>query len=327
MSTHDIIAIGGSTGALNALKRIFTDLPADLPAAVFVVMHIASDSGHMLADILDAAGPTAVKMAAEGDIIENGRAYVAPAGRHLLVDNGKIRLGHGPRENMVRPAVDPLFRSAALSYGPRVIGVILSGMLDDGAAGLAAVKRCGGLAIVQDPADAQADDMPLNALDACAVDYRAPASKLAQMLVKLTNEQAPPPLPVPGDLALEVQIAAGWPSTTEMIAEIANPVALSCPTCSGVLSEIAEPSRLRFRCQIGHAYTADALDKEQEAAVAEAVGVALRILEERHTLLVKMAADAKRRGHNRSVQQFEERAADYRRQADTIRKAAIDGKV
>jgi two-component system chemotaxis response regulator CheB len=267
----------------------------------------------------------AVKTAAEGDIIENGRAYVAPAGQHLLVDSGKIRLGQGPRENMVRPAVDPLFRSAALSYGPRVIGVVLSGMLDDGAAGLAAVKRCGGLAVVQDPADARANDMPLNALDACAVDYRAPVSKLAQVLAQLTNEPAPPPLPVPGDIALEVQIAAGRPSTTDMIAQIAVPVALSCPACSGVLSEIAEPSRLRFRCQIGHAYTAHALDKEQEAAIAEAVGVALRVLEERHTLLIKMASDAKRQGHNQSAKQFEERAADHRRQTDIIRKAAIDG--
>lgn len=325
MSTHDIIAIGGSTGAMDALKRIFADLPADLPAAVFVVMHIASDGRNMLADILDAAGPMAVKMAAEGDIIENGQAYVAPAGQHLLVDRGTVRLGRGPRENMARPAVDPLFRSAALSYGPRVIGVVLSGMLGDGAAGLAAVKRCGGLTVVQDPADAQADDMPLNALDACDVDYRSPAGKLAQVLVQLTNEPASPPLPVPGDIALEVQIAAGRPCTTETIAQLAVPVPLSCPSCSGVLSEIAEPSRLRFRCQIGHAYTADALDKEQEAAIAEAVGVALRVLEERHTLLAKMAADAKRRGHKESAQQFEERAADYRRQADTIRKAAIDG--
>jgi two-component system chemotaxis response regulator CheB len=325
MSTRDIIAIGGSTGALNALKRIFADLPADLPAAVFVVMHIASDGGDMLADILDAAGPMAVKMAAEGDIIENGRAYVAPAGQHLLVDRGTIRLGQGPRENMVRPAVDPLFRSAALSYGPRVIGMVLSGMLDDGAAGLAAVKRCGGLTIVQDPADAEAGDMPLNALDACAVDYRAPAGRLAQMLAQLTNEPAPPARPVPGDIALEVQIAAGWPSTTELLEQIAAPVALSCPTCSGVLSQINEPSRLRFRCQIGHAFSAKVLDKEQEAAVAEAVGIALRVLEERHTLLIKMAADARRRGQGLSASQFEERAADFRRQADIIRKAAVDG--
>ena len=235
MSTHDIIAIGASTGAFETLKQIFADFSADLPAAVFVVMHITSDGRDILADILDAAGPMAVKTAAEGDIIENSQAYVAPAGQHLLVDSGKIWLGQGPRENMVRPAVDPLFRSAALSYGPRVIGVVLSGMLDDGAAGLAAVKRCGGLTVVQDPADAQANEMPLKALDACAVDFRATAGKLAQTLVQLTNEPAPPPLPVPGDIALEVQIAAGRPSTTEMIAQIAVPVPLSCPSCSGGL--------------------------------------------------------------------------------------------
>jgi two-component system chemotaxis response regulator CheB len=307
------------------LKCIFADLSADLPAALFVVRHVApSRGGDMLADILNAAGPLAVKTAAEGDSIGNGRAYVAPAGHHLLLDDGKIRLGHGPRENMVRPAVDPLFRSAALNYGPRVLAVVLSGLLDDGAAGLTAVKRCGGITIVQDPADAEADSMPLSALAACDVDYRAAASKLAPLLTRLASEPVSLARPVPGDIALEVQIAAGRPSTTEVIARIAVPVALSCPSCSGVLSEITVPSRLRFRCQIGHAYTAEALDKEQEAAVAEAVGVALRVLEERHTLMVRMAADARQRGQNRSAQQFEDRGAEYRQQADVVRKAAID---
>ncbi len=325
MSTHDIIAIGGSTGALEVLKQIFADLPADLPAAVLIVVHIASDGQDRLAEILDSVSPMTVKTAAEGDIIENGRAYVAPAGHHLLVDNGIIKLGNGPRENMARPAIDPLFRSAALSYGPQVIGVVLSGLLDDGAAGLAAVKRCGGITLVQDPADAEANDMPRHALDTCDIDYRAAAGKMAQVLAQLATEPASSAHPVPGDIALEVQIAAGRPSTTDMVAEIASPVALSCPSCGGVLSEIIEPARLRFRCQIGHAYTADALDKQQEAALAEAIGIALRTLEERHTLLVKMAADAKRRGRVLSARQFEERAADYQRQADTIRKAAING--
>jgi two-component system chemotaxis response regulator CheB len=325
VSTHDIIAIGGSTGALKALKQIFADFRADLPASVFVVRHIPSDGKDMLADILDAASPLTVRTAAEGNIIENGHAYIAPAGHHLLVDNGMIRLGHGPRENMVRPAIDPLFRSVALSYGPRAIGVVLTGLLDDGAAGVTAIKRCGGITVVQDPADAQADSMPLSALSACRIDYRAPAGKLAHLLAQLAKEPAPPALPVPHDIALEVQIAAGRPSTTEEIAQIATPVALSCPSCSGVLSQIAEPSRLRFRCQIGHAYSADALDKEHEAAVAEAVVVALRVLEERHTLLVKMATDAKRRQQKLSADQYEERAADYRQKADMLRRAIFDG--
>src|ERR1700712_3783633 len=157
VSTHDIIAIGGSTGALKALKQIFADFRADLPASVFVVRHIPSDGKDMLADILDAASPLTVRTAAEGKIIENGHAYIGPAGHHLLVDNGTIRLGHGPRENMVLPAIDPLFRSVALIYGPRAIGVVLTGLLDDGAAGVTAIKRCGGITIVQNPADGKAD--------------------------------------------------------------------------------------------------------------------------------------------------------------------------
>lgn len=321
MSNHDIIAIGGSTGALDTLKCIFADFPADLPAAVLVVTHISSDGRNMLAAILDAAGPLTVKTATEGDVIENGHAYTAPADHHLLIDNGIIRLGHGPRENMARPAIDPLFRSAALSYGPRVVGVVLTGLLDDGAAGLAAIKRCGGITVVQDPADAEADSMPLSALSACDIDYRAPTGKMAHLLAQLAKEPAPPAPSVARDIALEVQIAAGRPSTPEEVAQIATPVALSCPSCGGVLSQIAEPARLRFRCQIGHAYTADVLDKEQEAAVAEAIVVALRVLEERHTLLIKMAADAKRRNQSSSAGQYEERAVDYRQKADMLRKA------
>ena len=287
MSHHDIIAIGGSTGGLDALKPIFAGLPADLPAALFVVLHVTSDSGDRLASLLSGTAPIAVKTAAEGDSIRNGQAYVAPGGHHLLVGDGVVRLGRGPRENMSRPAIDPLFRSAALSYGPRVIGVVLSGLMDDGAAGLAAVKRCGGLTVVQNPADAEAGDMPFNALSACDVDYRMPAAGMAQALVQLVTEPvaAAPPSAAPRDIVLEVAIAAGRASNTDLLMEIATPVALSCPACSGVLSQIHEPSRLRFRCQIGHAYTAEALDKQQEAAVAQGMGVALRVLEERHTLM------------------------------------------
>jgi two-component system chemotaxis response regulator CheB len=324
VSNHDIIAIGGSTGALDALKRLFADLPADLPAAVFVVIHVASDGHDLLAGLLDAVGPIPVKTAADGDVITNGRAYIAPAGHHLLVDNGVVRLGRGPRENMSRPAVDPLFRSAALSHGARVIAVVLSGLLDDGAAGLSAVKRCGGITMVQNPADAVAEAMPLNALDACDVDYRVPAANMAQTLSRLAREPASTEIHFHRDIALEVEIARGRPSNTDLLTRIATPVALSCPSCSGVLSQIHEPSSLRFRCQIGHAYTAEALDKEQEAAVIQAMGVALRVLEERHTLMTKMAKDARRRGHVRSAQQFEERGLDYRQQADLLRKAVSD---
>ena len=322
---HDIIAIGGSTGSLDVLRRVFADLPADLPACLFVVRHIATEGTDLLAAILDEAGPLDVRMATDGAPIIPGMAYVAPPGRHLMLESGAVRLGRGPRENMARPAVDPLFRSAALNYGSRVIGVVLTGLLDDGAAGLAAVKRSGGIAIVQDPADSEADDMPRHALTSCDVDYRFPVAKMGQGLARIALEPAPPSVPASRDLALEVEIAAGRPSTTDVIERIATPVALSCPACSGVLSEIGDHSRLRFRCQIGHAYSADTLDKAHESAVIEALGVALRIIEERHTLMRKMAADAERHGRGLSSRMFNERAAEYRRQADIIRKAALDG--
>lgn len=321
---HDIIAIGGSTGSLNVLRRVFADLPADLPACLFVVRHIGSEGTDLLAGILDEAGPLAVRMATDGAPIVPGMAYVAPPGQHLLLDHGAVRLGRGPRENMARPAVDPLFRSAALNYGSRVIGVVLTGLLDDGAAGLAAIKRSGGIAIVQDPADSEADDMPRHALTSCDVDYRFPVAKMAQGLARIALEPAPPSIPASRDLALEVEIAAGRPSTTDIIERIGTPVALSCPACNGVLSEMVDHSRLRFRCQIGHAYSADTLDKAHEAAVIEALGVALRIVEERHTLMRKMSADAERNGRSLSSRMFNERAAEYRSQADIIRKAALD---
>jgi len=212
VSNHDIIAIGGSTGALDTLKCIFADFPADLPAAVLVVTHISSDGRNMLAAILDAAGPLTVKTATEGDIIENGHAYTAPADHHLLIDNGIIRLGHGPRENMARPAIDPLFRSAALSYGPRVVGVVLTGLLDDGAAGLAAIKRCGGITVVQDPADAEADSMPLSALSACDIDYRAPTARWRTSLHSWRKSQPRPRLLLPETLRSKSRLPPGGPA-------------------------------------------------------------------------------------------------------------------
>lgn len=323
MNTHDLIVIGGSTGAQGVLRQVFSDFDAELAASLLVVTHIASNSGNLLASILDAAGPIKVVTAADGDPIEQGRAYVGPAGSHLLVDQGAIRLGHGPRENMVRPAADALFRSAAVSYGPRVIGVVLSGLLDDGAAGLAAVKRCGGTTVVQDPADALANEMPVGALSASDIDYRVTGSRMAQALLELSREPAQEPGPVPADIAWEVSIAMGRPSTTEDLTRVATPVALACPGCGGVLSQLHQPDVLRFRCQIGHAYTAEALDKEHEAAVMHSLGMALRILEERHTLLTKMSADARRKGRELSARQFEERAAEFREQANALRQAIV----
>ena len=323
MENRDIIVIGGSSGATAPLKAILGRFPRDLPASIFVVLHIPSRSTGLLSTIASAAGPLQAIQAEDGMAIERGQVYIAAPDHHMILSDGHIRLGRGPRENMVRPAIDPLFRSAAIAYGPRVIGVVLSGLLSDGASGLNAIKRCGGMALVQDPADAVADEMPRRALEATIADLCIPSARLGDVLSDLAREAPGPRLPVPPELRLEVDIAMGERIDTGLLSGIADPAALTCPACGGVLSKMRSGNPLRFRCQVGHAYTGDILAKEQEASVDEALRVALRIIEERAELVTRMAKEGRDSGRKAVSQMYEERAAEYRRYADTIRNAAL----
>jgi len=323
MSNRDIIVIGGSSGAINPLKDILGRLPTDLPAAVFVVLHIPARGIGILSSVAAAAGLLKVRPAEDGLAIERGHVYLGVPDHHLIIADGHIRLGRGPRENMTRPAIDPLFRSAAMSYGPRVIGVVLSGLLNDGASGLNAIKRCGGLALVQDPAEAIADEMPRRALEAATVDLCVPSARIGDVLSDLAREAAGPPLPIPPEIRLEVAIAAGERADSPILKKIGKPAALTCPGCGGVLSEIKGAHPLRFRCQVGHAYTAEVLAKEQEGKVDEALRVALRIIEERAELVSRMAEEGRQSGRRAVAEMYEERAAEYRGYADALRKAAL----
>ena len=323
MDNRDIIVIGGSSGSAAPLKQILSRLPADLPAAVFVVVHIPAQGVGILSTLASAAGPLPVVQAESGMIIRNGQVYLAAPDHHLLVFESHIMLGRGPRENMVRPAIDPLFRSAALQYGPRVIGVVLSGLLSDGAAGLNAVKRCGGVTLVQDPSDAIADEMPLRALETTTVDLCVPAARLGDVLSDLAREAAGAALPVPPEIRLEVEIAAGDRIGSDKLTGIAEPAPLTCPSCGGVLSMVKMSHPLRFRCQVGHAYTADALAREQESRVDEAMRVALRIIEERAELVHRMAENGRLSGRVAVAQMYDVRAAEYREYADMIRRVML----
>ncbi|MGY2053124.1 chemotaxis protein CheB [Methylobacterium sp. JK268] len=323
MSNRDIIVVGGSSGATAPLKALLAALPPDLPAAVFVVLHIPARSLGLLATVSAAASRLPVEAAADGMPIRPGRVYLGVPDRHLLLGDGVIRLGRGPRENMVRPAIDPLFRSAAAAYGPRVIGVVLSGLLSDGASGLGAIKRCGGLALVQDPADALADEMPLAALAAAPVDRAVEGARLGDVLADLARETAGPRRPVPPEIRLEVDIAAGERIDSGELQRIADPAPLTCPQCHGVLSQVRGEQPLRFRCQVGHGFTADILAREQESAVDEAMRVALRIVEERVELVSRMAEDGRRAGRPAVADLYADRAAEYRRYAETIRRAIL----
>jgi two-component system chemotaxis response regulator CheB len=324
MSRRDIIAIGGSLGAVDAVKQLCRDLPADLAASIFIVIHVGANGNNLLAGIFDADSAISISTAVDGEVLQPGHAYIAPADHHLLVIDDVVRLGRGPRENMARPAIDPLFRSVAISFGPRAIAVVLTGMLNDGASGLADVKRCGGITVVQNPADAVAPDMPMGALRGSDVDYRAPLSELAPLLITLVGEEAGPAVDIPEDIAGEVEIALGRRSDSEVLAKFSDPVGLSCPACGGVLSQIKRWPPLRFRCQVGHAYTAETLEAEKEGTVDEAIRVALRIVEERAVLTQKMADDARQSGRGAAAASYEQRVNESRAYAATLRQAIRD---
>lgn len=322
MAKQDIVVIGGSAGSGPVLKQILGSLPKDIPATFFVATHVPATSDY-LAGALSRVSAVPVEAATDGQPVEQGRVYVAVPDHHLLVVDGTLRLGEGPRENMSRPAIDPLFRSAALSYGPRAVGVILSGMLNDGASGLWAIKACGGTAIVQHPLDAASDQMPLAALEAVDADEVASAEDLARVLAEVVGRDAGALVDCPDSLALEVGIAAGARLGAETLREFADPSPLSCPECHGVLSEVRGQRPLRYRCQIGHAHTAEVI----EAGCVEidnALSIALRMVEERVTLVTRMAQDARDTGRSAVAELYESRAAEFRRHALVLREAAVN---
>jgi two-component system chemotaxis response regulator CheB len=237
--------------------------------------------------------------------------------------DGVVRLGDGPRENMTRPAIDPLFRSAALSYGPRAVGVVLTGMLNDGASGLSAIKACGGTAIVQHPLDAEADQMPLAAIEAVDVDEVVAAKDIAGVLTRTVGTEADEAHSCPEGVALEVEIAAGARLGADTLRKIADPSPLSCPDCHGVLSEVRDQLPLRYRCQIGHAQTAEVLASRTEE-VDEAMRIALRVMEERVTLVSRMAEDARQNGRTAVAELYDTRRAEYTHYASVLREAALE---
>ena len=322
MLRKDIVAIGGSAGSLAVLKRLLAELPEDFPATLFVAVHAPSQSPGYLTEALASVSNLPVERATDGRPIEPSRVYVAVPGRHLLIHGEVIRLGDGPRENMAKPAIDALFRSAALSYGGRAVGVVLSGMLNDGASGLNAIKACGGTAVVQHPLDAEADQMPLAALEAVAADEIASAANLGSILTAIVETAAGVSIEPSPSIALEVRIAAGARLGSRALRMFADPSALSCPECHGVLSEVRGERPLRYRCQIGHAHTAESL-ASQTGELDEAMHVALRVMEERVTLVTRMAEDARTSGRMAIAELYTTRADEYARYADVIRGAAI----
>jgi two-component system, chemotaxis family, protein-glutamate methylesterase/glutaminase len=300
MDRRDIVVIGGSAGGVEALMHICAGLPADLPAALFVVQHISPVSKSVLPDLLSKVGPLPAKHPVEGEPIKSGQIFVAPPDFHLLLRDGRVALRHGPQENRTRPAIDPLFRSAAVAYGPRVIGVVLTGLLDDGTAGLQAIKRCGGICVVQDPDDAQWPDMPRRALEFGNIDHVVTLAEMPALLDRLCREPAGPKLPVPQSLEIEGRIAAQELGPAD-VPTLGEPSALSCPVCGGVLNEVLEEGTAQFRCQTGHAFTSEGLVVAQSEGLERALESAARTHRDRLTLCRRMEEQARARAQPHSA--------------------------
>ena len=320
VSGHDIAVLGASTGGVEALSQIVANLPADLPAAVFVVLHVPASTPSHLPQILNRAGPLKALHPTDGERIRHGRVYVAPPGKHLLLEHGHIHLTLGPRENHHRPAVDPLFRSAARSYGPRVIGGVLTGALNDGTSGLLAIKRRGGVTLVQDPAEAMAPGMPASALEYVQVDHCVLLREIAPLLCDLAQQPAldESTFPVSPDLAEEARIAAMDLSAIEKPERPGILTGVTCPECNGPLWEIHDGKLLRFRCCVGHAHTAETVLAGKDTALGDALWAALNTLEESAQISRAMAQRAQQRGHVRPATHYEQRAAADQRRLEVL---------
>jgi len=319
---RDLIVVAASAGGLQPLRTLLLGLPADLPAAVLVVMHIPA-VGSRLPNVLDRAGPLPAAAAIDGEPVCPGRVYLAPPDHHLLIVKDTVRLSRGPRQNGFRPAADPLFRSAALYGGPRVIAVVLSGSLDDAALGSATVERLGGCVIVQDPEEADHGSMPRSALAATERAVAVPADALADQVVRLVAEKTAQPLPdLPEpdeELAAEIRgLLEGNPETDTRSRGYSD---LICPECGGPLYATRGQRPQTYDCLIGHRWSPRSLFESQGNAVDRALWLAVRALEERARLAAKLAKDARDRGHVLSAGHFEDSADEARQSADAIRQA------
>jgi two-component system chemotaxis response regulator CheB len=316
---RDIVVIGGSAGGIEAVTQVVRGLPRDFPAAVFVVVHFPGWVNSTLPRILSRAGPLPARHARDDESIEPGRIYVAPPDCHLLLSDGHTRLTKGPKENGHRPAVDPLFRTAAHSYGPRVIGVVLSGNLNDGTAGLLTIKQRDGIAIVQSLESASYDGMPRSAMENVPVDHVLSPSEIPVLLRELVLEQVSHLKVVPMSLDAPAEQQADEFALADRHKQPGIPSTMSCPECHGILWEVKEDELLRFRCRVGHAYSDEALLVHQSEQLEAALWTALRALEEHSALARRLAARANSRGHSHSASSFTEQAMDAEHHASVIR--------
>lgn len=324
MNNRDIIVVGASAGGVAALKALVKGLPKDFGGSLFVVLHIPPYAESNLPAILSKAGPLEAVHPSDGDNIEPGKIYVAPNDHHLLVEKGKVLVKRGPKENRCRPAIDALFRSAAYEYGPRVVGIILSGLLNDGTSGLWTIKRLGGTTIVQDPEDAEQPQMPRSALEYVKADFIASVVDMPPILAGLVKETAPEQYKYSEEelkmLKMEVVIATSDNAFEMGIMNMGEFTPFTCPECNGAFVQLLEDNIIRFRCHTGHAYTISSLLAEVSEAVEGMLWRSMRGLEEMNMLLSRIADQYKKMGKRDDAWFFEHKAAENADRARAIHK-------
>ena len=322
MANRDVLAVGTSAGGVEALLFLARHFPRDFPASVLVTIHLPSHARSGLDELMSRYGPLPASFAAQGELLEKSRIYIAPPDRHLLLDGDRLWLGSGPRENNARPALDPMLRATALCCGFRSVGVVLTGTLGDGASGLWALQQCGGATVVQDPNDAAFPEMPLTALNRAKPDHVVPLADLPALLDSLARQPAGEPVPTPHSIRYEVQIAkngsSGMGNMDEMDG-LGRRSVLACPDCGGVMWEIDEGDLLRYRCHVGHTYTAEVMSVALDEGLRRALASALRALEERVALACKLHRQATNNGHRLLAENWAQKAHEFEHEMDIIR--------
>lgn len=284
----DIVVVGASAGGVQVLRKLVSALPSGLDAGVFIVLHTLATAESLLPEVLGRVSQLPAGAAQDRTLFETGKIYVAPPDRHILFSDGILRVVRGPKENRHRPSIDVLFRSAAMFYGPRVIGVLLSGSDDDGTAGMTAIKRCGGITIVQDPNESEYPEMPASALRTMGPDFTRPIGEIGPLLEGLVTgnirKREEQPMSEPVDKSLDQDEG----SVTD-VRKLGSPSVFTCPDCNGTLWELQDGELLRYRCRVGHAYSAESMIEAESESVERALWSAVRTLEESAQLSRRIA--------------------------------------
>jgi two-component system chemotaxis response regulator CheB len=315
-----IVVIGASAGGLNALSELVAQIDENIDAAFFVVLHLSKKGiGTFLSDRLQKFTNLKCKVGADGDIIERGTIYIAPPDYHMMLKENKVRINSGAQENRWRPSIDILFRSAAANYCDRVIGIVLTGLLDDGTSGMIGIQKCKGTTIVQDPNEAEYPDMPLSVLSNIEVDYCMPLSQIGYIIFDTVQHKKIEGHPVPPELQIEAEIAEKALVGLEYVSKLGEHSVYACPDCGGGLWHIKEKSFDRFKCHVGHSFSQEDLLKKQSDALESTMWVALRMMEERRNLLAKIANDEGKRGLKTISREHSERADDLRKHIEILK--------